>query len=832
MKRILTLAGVVFLCSGSVGAGVIDPALEAILSKAPPDKVVSTLVYLTDQVDTAELTSQLDVERAKLKRRHEVVVLALQENVALTQGPAVAHLAARKTDGGVSDYHAFWVANIIRVDAVPAEIRALADRGDVDRIYYNHQIELIAPVGGAGAGGPGPEGGIEPGVLAVRAPEVWAAGITGLGVLVATLDTGVDGNHPAVGSAWRGLDPAYAANPEWAFFDPVTSWTFPQDSASHGTHTMGTVLGGPPGDSIGVAPDAEWIHAAVIDRVNIATTVADAIAAFQWLIDPDGDPGTNFDVPASCSNSWGLLDAHGYPGCDQTFWTFLDACEAAGIVIIFSAGNEGTAGLRRPADRATDDYRTFAVGAVDGNNPAYPISGFSSQGPTFCTPLFDPAIKPDISAPGVLVRSSVPGGAYSNFNGTSMASPHINGVVALMRQANPDLGVDQIKQIIFDTALDLGAAGEDSVFGWGMVDAFEAVQQALATASLSFSFPNGRPEFIDPNGDTTIRVDVSGTVATPQPDSGLFYYSTGGRYTQVAMTEVLPNEYDAVFPSFGCGATVSYYFSAETTDQEIFFNPFTAPLTTYSGEAYTGINVAFEDDFESDLGWTVLDSGGLTTGTWERGVPAGGGNRGDPAIDADGSGQCFVTALADGDNDIDGGTTTLTSPNMDGSDPDAVLSYFRWYHNTFGADPANDIMVIDVSDNGGASWVNLETVGPSGGEVSGGWILKEFVIGDIPGITNTNQIRVRFNASDLNSPSVVEAGVDAVKITTLFCGGPDCPTDVNGDGTTNVLDLIDLLLCFGLPAVPGCETEDVNTDGSVNVLDLIDLLLEFGLACP
>ena len=235
-------------------------------------------------------------------------------------------------------------------------------------------------------------GGVEPGVEAVRAPEVWDLGITGDGALVATLDTGVDGSHPALASRWRGLDPAYAGNPGWAFFDPVTNWEFPQDSGSHGTHTMGSVCGGPPGDSVGVAPGAEWIHAAVIDRGGgIDQTVSDAILAFQWLIDPDGNPGTNFDVPDVCSNSWGLAVFHGVPDCDETFWIFLDACEAAGIVIIFSAGNEGFSGLRRPADRATDDYRTMAVAAVNANNPSFPIAGFSSRGLLrfiFWSPLF------------------------------------------------------------------------------------------------------------------------------------------------------------------------------------------------------------------------------------------------------------------------------------------------------------------------------------------------------------------------------------------------------------------------------------------------------------
>jgi bacillopeptidase F len=805
MMRLAILGGMVLFAAGAARAGQIDPGLEVILEQSEPGKVISTLVYLQDRVDTAAITRQMDAQRARLVTRHETVVRALQAKAQATQVDLVAHLNALKDAGRISDFDPFWVANVIRVDATAAEIGAIAGRDDVERVYYNYQIELVAPVaaGDQGGGGGGTILAPEPGVVAVRAPEVWAMGFTGEGVLVATLDTGVDGNHPALASRWRGLDPIYSGHPEWAWFDPVSNTQFPTAFGSHGTHTMGTVCGGAPGDEVGVAPGAEWIHAAVIDRVSIPQTVADAILAFQWMVDPDENPATNFDVPSVCSNSWGLVTGHGYPPCDQTFWEFLDACEAAGIVILFSAGNEGSSGLRRPADRATDDYRTAAVAAVDGNDPSYPIAGFSSRGG-------EAAIKPDIAAPGVSVRSSTPGNGYGNLSGTSMASPHVNGVVALMRQANPDLSVEQVKQIIYDTALDLGTPGEDNSYGWGLVDAFEAVQMALGTVNLTFSFPDGRPDFIDPTGGTTIRVVVTGQANEPAPGTGLLYHSTdGSNYTQVSMVEVQPNVYDAVFPSFECGALVRYYFSAETEGGEVVFNPFLAPDVTYSGEAYSGINVWFQDDFEADLGWTVEDSPDLLTGTWERGVPAGGGDRGDPAQDSDGSGQCYVTGLADGDNDIDNGSTTLNSPVMDATSPEAVLSYDRWYSNTFGADPENDIFVVDVSDDGGSTWESLEVVGPSGPEVSGGWFHKEFLVADIPNISNTSQLRIRFTASDLNAGSVVEA-------------------DLDGDGSVGILDLLALLDAWGTD--PG-GPPDFDGDGTVGINDLLALLADWG-PCP
>ena len=442
------------------------------------EEIISVLVYLKDQVDLDEITNLMDEQRASLQTRHEKVVVELQKTASETQPQIVDYLDELKSKEIVKDFKCFWIGNIIRVDTYKYVVDQIAKRDDVLKVYPNYNIELIEPVAESIEGEPIFKGDVEIGIEAVRAPEVWDMGFTGEGVLVANIDTGVDGDHPALADRWAGVaDSRYEGHPEWAWYDPYAGQNdFPYDTNGHGTHTMGTICGGDPGDQIGVAPGALWISAGAIDRGGgIPQTVSDAILSFEWMIDPDGDPSTNWDVPAVCSNSWGVTTGHGYAPCDETFWCYLDACEAAGIVIIFSAGNEGTSGLRRPADRATDDYRTFAVAAVDANDPDWPIADFSSRGPTYCTPNETEAIKPDIAAPGVSVRSSIPGGGYGSKSGTSMASPHINGVVALMRQAAPNMSVEVIKEIIYQTAYDLGDEGEDNDYGWGMVDAYEAV---------------------------------------------------------------------------------------------------------------------------------------------------------------------------------------------------------------------------------------------------------------------------------------------------------------------------------------------------------------------
>jgi subtilisin family serine protease len=434
-----------------------------------------------------------------------------------------ARLSRLEADGRIEDFNPFWIANVIRVDATRAEIEQIAARSDVARVYYNYNIELVEPVEIKKDDG-GLITVVEPGVEAVRAPEVWALGITGAGVLVANMDTGVDGDHPALADRWAGVaDPRYEGHPEWAWYDPYAGQNdFPYDNHGHGTHTMGSVTGASPttGDTVGVAPGAYWMASAPIDRGGgIPRTVADAILSFEWMVDPDGDPGTSWDVPAVCSNSWGLTTGHGYPPCDELFWSYLDACEAAGTVILFSAGNEGYSGLRRPADRATDDYRTCAVAAVDANNPNWPIADFSSRGPTYCTPGGEAAIKPDIAAPGVNVRSCYPGGGYASMSGTSMASPHVNGVVALIRQANPNLSVEMIKQIIYDTAFDLGNPGEDNDYGWGMIDAYEAVTMAMT----DFGYVDGYVTDASNSDPLQANVEVVGSMISVQADEEGYY---------------------------------------------------------------------------------------------------------------------------------------------------------------------------------------------------------------------------------------------------------------------------------------------------------------------
>jgi len=296
-------------------------------------------------------------------------------------------------------------------------------------------------------------------------------------------------------------------------------------------------------------------------------------------------------------------------------------------------------------------------------------------------------------------------------------------------------------------------------------------------ALLSFEFPNGLPEIILPEGGTTVRVEVGGVMSDPQPGTGMFYTNDGAGWNSEPMTVVGPNVYDAVFPAVTCGLTVSYVFSAQTTDGETQFWPQGAPDEVFSSVSALGFDVLLADDFNTDQGWTVQNDGGLTTGAWERGIPAGGGGRGDPPTDYDGSGYCYLTDNRFGDSDIDGGRTWLASPRMDMSSAEnARIHYALWYNNNYGADPNNDLFHAYVSNDDGSNWTLVETVGPVTEE---GWKEHSFWVGDY--VTLSDRVKVRFEASDLNAASVVEAGFDAFDAITYTCEIPNVSIEIIPD---------------------------------------------------
>jgi hypothetical protein len=538
---------IVVSLAGGLWAAELQPGLDKVLQSAPPDSHLSVIVKLFNPNDIAALDQKLHAEKAPLALRHKTVIAALKDNAERTQGPVLARLDRMKDKGEVVGYTAYWIENLIVVLGNSDAILGLASDPAVESIGANFRAELIQPVRGPIRSAYHSSLDHETtttGQDATGATRVnRELGITGHNRLIGGLDTGVMGSHPALHDRWRGLTHPLAE----CWLDLLgSSPAGPTDGHGHGTHTMGTMCGraivGNDTNTVGAAPDAEWIACNAINQGVGGGFDQDILDAFQWFTDPDGNPNTMDDVPDVIQNSWGVYDGLGYPSCFSNWNTAITNCEAAGPVVTWSAGNEGPGAqtLRSPANYQLSPTDIFSVGAVDlslGGNPPYPIASFSSRGPSGCAPN-PAAIKPEIVAPGVHVYSSYNDGTYTYMDGTSMAGPHVAGIVALMREACPDCDAETIKDSLLATAIDYGTAGDDNTFGHGFVNAYAAVQSVYALAwvdgyvtSGGSPLPGARVDVVntaytattDTSGHYTVRVQGEGTYSVRYSKFG---YST------------------------------------------------------------------------------------------------------------------------------------------------------------------------------------------------------------------------------------------------------------------------------------------------------------------
>jgi len=332
------------------------------------------------------------------------------------------------------------------------------------------------------------------------------------------------------------------------------------------------------------------------------------------------------------------------------------------------------------------------------------------------------------------------------------------------------------------------------------------------------------PMSIDPAGGETLTAQaiIREGVVVSSVDLML---DTGAGFTPIAMSDNGDGTYSTDLPAIPCDTDVNYYFAASTTDGFDTTFPSDAPASTLSAAVVSSVNEIFADNFETNTGWTV--SGSVSDGAWNRGIPAGGGGRGDPASDFDGSGRCYLTDNVKGNSDVDDGTTILTSPAMDASAGDTTLTYALWYSNNIGI--IDDSMSVQLSNDNGGSWTTIDTLGPD--SQGGGWVEYSFNITSI--FANpSNQVRVRFLVSDLGEGSVVEAGVDAVKVVEILCEDPvlgcNAADFAEPFGQLNFFDISAFLSAFSA----GDSSADINGDGSLNFFDISDFLGVFGEGCP
>jgi len=328
----------------------------------------------------------------------------------------------------------------------------------------------------------------------------------------------------------------------------------------------------------------------------------------------------------------------------------------------------------------------------------------------------------------------------------------------------------------FDSGTIIGSDMEKGLFAW-----------RLGEPDLDIDLP-AIPELVAADGDVLDVTITPQNGAMLDASSPTIHLDTGAGFVSQPLSDLGGGTWRAFLPAVACGTPITFYFTARTTDGVTWHEPEGAPACLFGATAASSVTTVFSVDFESAAGWSVGAPGDdATTGIWTRVNPIG--TEAQPEDDhtaAPGATDCYVTGQGSpggsvGENDVDSGKTTLLSSVFDLSDGDATVRYWRWYHNQAGASPGADTFVVDVSNDGGASWTNVEVVGPSGGETAGGWFQHAFLVGDL--VAPTAQMRVRFVASDEGDGSIVEAAVDDFEVVRFACTPDDvCQTDIGFGG--------------------------------------------------
>jgi len=463
----------------------IDPAVFALPSSSGPSTTSSPTGATASVSQNSPNGAGLSVAMVKLTdlasaswgpRGHDFVVQSLQDVSARAQAPIVQLVNER----GGTVLHRFWLMNALLVAADAVTLRDIAQNPLVEKVYPNFAVNLPPEQVGRSEPAQGP---YEWNIEKVNAPGAWALGITGSGVRDCVTDTGVDISHPDLQGRMFTTDPSDPYYPGgWMEFDgngnPVSST--PHDSWIHGTHVSGTIAGDSAGGTaIGVAPGVWLMHGLVLPGGG--GTFAQVIAGMEWCVNPFDLGGNPTGYPAHVqSMSWG--DTGG--GLQDQLLDPIKNSLLANVIPVAAIGNEGPGSARSPGDI----WGTFGAGATDMNDN---VADFSSgkmidwPNPPSDWPFFggwpsSPYIKPDASAPGVNIKSTVPGGGYEYLSGTSMATPHLSATVSLMVQASAfSLTPEQAYINLENSVVDLGDPGQDTRYGWGRIDTYKAVLLSL-----------------------------------------------------------------------------------------------------------------------------------------------------------------------------------------------------------------------------------------------------------------------------------------------------------------------------------------------------------------
>ncbi len=536
-----------------------DPELGAGHSDA--DKIKPRLATQLEQKDEASFWVRFDqadlTAASKIQdwnERGQAVYDALTAAADASQADALAVL-----DDAKATYQAFYGTNAIRVDAGDSSlVDQLAALDEVKSLWPTKEYALEEPIKGKDVKD---VNSVEWGIANINADDVWDQfGVTGEGITVASIDSGVQYDHPALVGHYRGNngDGTFDHNYNW-FNASGPCTTAPCDSDGHGTHTMGTMIGDDgAANEIGVAPGAKWISAN-----GCCPSDAALISSGQWMLAPKDLAGANPDVtkrPNIVNNSWGTI----VPSNDPFMEDIQNSWKASGIFGTWANGNNGSAceTSGSPGSRIIN----YSVGAYDISNN---IAGFSSRGAGQ-----DGETKPNISAPGVNVRSSLPGNSYGAFNGTSMAAPHLAGTIALLWSAAPSLvgDIDETWALLDGTAVDAdstacgGTADDNNVFGEGRLDALALLQAAPIGDTGEIEGTVTEAGSGDPIGGATVDIVGETTRTLTTGDDGTYSVRlNAGDYTVTATAYGFESQTSSVTLVAGETATADFALAAAAT---------------------------------------------------------------------------------------------------------------------------------------------------------------------------------------------------------------------------------------------------------------------------
>lgn len=477
MRALITISLFFFATISMHAQGYFKAYLENQILDSGNDRLIPVVIKLKKQVELKELKNDLIKQNLSLYERRKVIVNTLyRNNHEQTDFDFLLKTLKEEYPLELIEIKKFWAVNAIACKATTPVLNLLLNSPDIEYIQYDAavkgeevketKIDQAKSVGGA-----------EPGLVAVHARGMWSLGYTGRNRIAMNIDTGVSIEHPTLGD--RFLGHFLPLSQAWLGYENPYPYDIDRQSF-HGTHTMGTMIGldTATADTIGFAFNSFWIASdPIVTDIADVRPMSDYFIAFEWALNPDGDTATTTDIPDVINNSWGVVYSW-WPDCNPIEYDFIEALEMADCAVIFSAGNEGpgvsTTGM--PASITVDSLNIFSVGALDGNSSSFPIASFSSRGPSLCDVSSPIGIKPEVSAPGVSVRSASGTDSYKYLSGTSMAGPHVAGAVLLLREAFPDITSMAIKNALYQTAVDLGDLGEDNTYGRGIIDVFAAYE--------------------------------------------------------------------------------------------------------------------------------------------------------------------------------------------------------------------------------------------------------------------------------------------------------------------------------------------------------------------